>query len=337
MTVEPGGTAPRGIVVTGSVAIDHLFRFGGRITDQLLPEHLKRLSLSLLADDMQVRPGGVAGNIGVGLRHLGIDPVVVAAVGHDFGDYGAELTGRGLATRWLHVCEDLATARFLCTSDDEGNQLATFYPGAMTRAAGIDLSAAVAEAGPGCLVLVGPNDPGAMVRYTAFCRQYGYAFAADPSQQLAVLDAAAVRSLIEGAELLFTNEYERALLLDRTGWSVSDVLQRTGAWVTTYGAGGVEVERLDRPPVVVGGVATSVTDPTGAGDALRAGFLAAVARAGDDRQAARIGCGLASLVLGHPGGQQYRFDRAQFTRLLTGAYGAAAAAEFSALCPGAGG
>ncbi|MGA5082526.1 carbohydrate kinase family protein [Streptomyces griseoincarnatus] len=321
------------IAVTGSIATDHLMTFPGRIVDQLIPGRLDQVSLSFLADDLEIRRGGVAANISYGLGGLGLDPVLVGAVGSDFGEYEVWLKEHGVDTGAVHVSARRQTARFVCLTDQDANQIAAFYAGAMTEARDIDLGRL--DPLPN-LVVVAPDDPEAMLRHTARCRALGIPFAADPSQQLARLDGHQARTLLTGARLLFTNEYEATLLLERTGWSRDDVLHQAGAWITTLGADGVRIDTAGHPALTVPAVAgVRTADPTGAGDAFRAGFLAALAWDLDSPHAARLGCALASLALAEVGSQAYTPDPARLTAVITETYGTAAAETIAAHLGGA--
>jgi adenosine kinase len=314
------------IAVTGSIATDHLMVFPGRIADQLLPEQLAHVSLSFLVDRLEVRRGGVAANIAFGLGGLGLAPLLVGAVGTDFAEYELWLKGHGVDTGGVHVSAEAQTARFLCITDEDANQIAAFYAGAMAEASDIDLRPLVTGPDRPGLVLISPDDPAAMLRHTAECRDLGIPFAADPSQQLARLDGPQVRDLVDGAAWLFTNEYEAALLKERTGWSRADVLATVGTWVTTLGEKGVRLERLGQAPLVVPAVPDAPTaDPTGVGDAFRAGFLAAVGQGAPLESSARLGCALASVVLGEVGSQSYEVDRAQLSGIVERVYGPGAA------------
>jgi adenosine kinase len=301
---EPGlAEAALRIAVTGSIASDHLMVFPGRFTEHLMADRLDHVSLSFLADDLQVRHGGVAANIAYGLARLGLRPLLVGAAGRDFSQQRALLEAAGVDTSPVRISGTRHTARFVCTTDRDQNQIATFYAGAMAEAADIRLEEFFVDAD---FVLVGPDDPTAMVRHAEACRRHGMPFAADPSQQLARLEPAAIRGLFEGARYLFTNAYEQALLLQRTGLSGEDVLRRVGAWVVTLGADGARIERHAAPAVTVPAVPVArVADPTGAGDAFRAGFLAEHARGRDDTEAARTGCALAATALESVGSQDY--------------------------------
>jgi adenosine kinase len=220
------------------------------------------------------------------------------------------------------------TARFVCTNDSTMAQIASFYAGAMSEARDIELGPIADRVGGATYVLVGPNDPEGMLRHTAECRKRGYAFIADPSQQLAFGDGQMIRELIDGAALLFSNEYESALIQKKTGWSAAEVLDRVGTQVVTLGAQGVRVERAGREPVVVAAVpAVATVEPTGVGDAFRSGFLAAMEWGLSLERAAQLGCLLAVHVVEKVGTQEYTVHREPFLRRLADAYGEEAAAE----------
>ena len=312
------------IAVTGSIATDHLMTFDGRFVDQLLPDQLDRISLVFLADDLQVRRGGTGANIAFGMAALGARPLLVGSVGKDAADYLTWLRDHGVDVSGVRTSETLSSPRFTCTTDADQNQIGTFYPGAMAEAAAIEL----APLGDVDLVVVAPNDPGAMLRHTQECRDRGVTFAADPSQTLSFLDGAAIRALLEGAEWLFTNEYEAGLIHDKTGWSPDQVLGVVGTRVTTHGARGAVVSRAGEPDLVVEVVpAREVADPTGVGDAFRAGFLTAHGWGLGLERAAQVGALLATYVVETVGTQEYVFSAEGFLGRLAGAYGAAASDE----------
>lgn len=168
------------IAVTGSIATDHLMTFPGRFGDQLIADQLHRISLSFLVDDLQIRRGGCAANIAFGMGCLGLRPVLVGAVGADFADYRSWLERHGVDCDSVHISEMHHTARFLCTTDDDHNQIASFYTGAMAEARLIELGPISQRLGGLDLVLISPNDPEAMLRHTTEARQRAIPFAADP-------------------------------------------------------------------------------------------------------------------------------------------------------------
>jgi len=319
------------IAVTGSIATDYLMTFNGRFADQVIPEQIHRLSLSFLADELDRRRGGVAANIAYGMAQLGHAPVLVGAVGSDWGDYEAWLTRHGVDTAAVHVSDLRHTARFFCTTDVDQCQIATFYPGAMSEARDIELGPIAARTGGLDLVVVSPNDPEAMRRHTEEARSLGIPFLADPSQQLSSLDGPAIESLVSGAEYLITNDYEAALIESKTGWSGDDVLERVGTRITTLGAKGCIVERRGEAAIEVPVVPEErKADPTGVGDAFRAGFLSARAWGLGLERSAQVGTLLATYVLETVGTQEYSLAREPFLARLADTYGDAARDEVKA-------
>lgn len=319
------------LLVTGSIATDHLMSFAGKFSDSLVVDQLDKLSVSFLVDDLEVRRGGCAANIAFGLGCLGLRPILVGAVGEDFVDYRSWLERHNVDCGSVHVSPTRHTARFVCTTDSTMAQFASFYAGAMSEAREIELAPVEQRVGDVEYVLIGPNDPQAMLRHTAECRKRDYAFLADPSQQLAFGDGELIRELVDGAATLFSNEYEAALIRQKTGWSTDEVLSRVGTWVVTMGANGVRVERRGEEPIVVPAVPeVAKVEPTGVGDAFRAGFLAATAWGLSLERAAQLGCLLAVYVVEGVGTQEYTLHRAAFLERFTDAYGEAAAAEVAA-------
>jgi adenosine kinase len=319
------------IAVTGSIATDHLMRFPGRFSEQLLADHLQKVSLSFLVDDLVIHRGGVAGNIAYAIGVLGGDPALVGAAGDDFGDYRQWLQAHGVNCDNVLISDTAHTARFVCTTDLDMAQIASFYPGAMSEARDISLAKVVEAIGTPELVIIGANDPEAMFLHTDECRKLGLAFAADPSQQLARLSGDEIRKLIDGASYLFTNDYEWDLLLSKTGWTEADVMTQVGLRVTTLGAKGVDIVDRDGTTIHVGVVAeTSQTDPTGVGDAFRAGFLTGRSAGLSLERSAQLGSLVAVLVLESTGTQEWSWDRDEAVTRLAGAYGDDAAAEIAA-------
>jgi adenosine kinase len=317
-----------GIIVTGSIATDYLMVFPGRFAEQIVPDQLANLSLSFLVEDLAIRRGGAAANIAFNLGCLGLGPVLVGAVGADFAEYGQWLSAHGVDTSAVRVSQTKHTARFLCTTDSDQNQIASFYAGAMSESRDIELAPIVDRLGGTDLVVVGPSDPAAMLRHTQECRDLGYPFAADPSQQLSALDGDQIKHLVEGATYLFTNTYERGLLERKTGWGEEDILARVDVSVMTRGAKGVTVRRPGEPVIsVTPPQERRKADPTGVGDAFRAGFLAGVAWGLGDERAAQLGCMLATLVIESVGTQEHEFEPETFMERLSDAYGPDSAAE----------
>jgi adenosine kinase len=322
------------IAVTGSIATDHLMHFPGKFAESLIADQLHKISLSFLVDDLVVRRGGVAANIAFGMGQLGLHPILLGAVGADFADYRSWLERHGVDCASVHVSEVAHTARFVCTTDDELNQIASFYAGAMSESRNIELGPVAERAGGLDLVLVCANDPAAMLRHSQECRARGYSFVADPSQQLAWMDGKDVLPLITGATYLMTNEYERSMLETKAGLTSDQVLDQVKIRVTTLGKDGVEItghgiERIHVP--VAKDVA--VEDPTGVGDGFRSGFFAALSWGLGLERAAQVGSLVAALVLEAVGPQEYVLKSDVFAKRFANSYGDVAAAEILPFLP----
>jgi len=319
------------IVVTGSIATDHLMKFPGKFSEQLLADHLQKVSLSFLVDDLVVHRGGVAGNMAFAVGVLGGEVALVGAAGKDFDEYRGWLTSHGVDCDSVLISDSAYTARFVCTTDEDMAQIASFYPGAMSESRNISLADVVSRTDSIDLVIVGANDPEAMFLHTEECRSLGLAFAADPSQQLARLSGDEIRKLIDGATYLFTNDYEWDLLLQKSGWTEAEVMSQIGLRVTTLGPKGVDLVSADGTTVHVDVVPeTHQADPTGIGDAFRAGFLTGRAAGLSLERSAQLASLVAVLVLEATGPQEWTWDRDAAITRISDAYGAEAGAEIAA-------
>jgi adenosine kinase len=315
------------IAVTGSIATDHLMSFPGRFTDQLVPDKLDKISLSFLVEDLEIRRGGVAANIAFGLGCLGLRPLLVGSVGPDFGEYRRWLDSRGVDTGGVRESARRHTARFIVTTDADLNQIASFYSGAMAEDKAIDLADLTDRVD---LVLIGASDPEAMLAFTAQCRKHQIPFAADSSQQLATLTGKQIRELVTDAAYLFCNEYEASLIMHKTGWTDDELTGQVGIRVTTLAAAGARVDRAGQPPVLVPPVPDAAPkEPTGAGDAFRAGFLAAVAWGLSLERAAQLGNMLAVQALETTGPQEYHLEPGPLGERFAAAYGPEAAGDLA--------
>jgi len=318
------------IGVAGSVGLDHLMTFSGKFTDSLVAGSLEKVSLSFLVDSLDVRRGGCAANICYGMGVLGLNPVLIAAVGKDWADYEAWLSRHGVDTSHALVSTTLYTAHFMVTTDDDLNQIASFFPGAMSEARNIELAPIMEKTGRFDMVVISPDDPEAMLHHSDVCRSEGIAFAADPSQQMARMSGEEIKLLIDGASYLFLNEYELALAMQKTGWSDREILEHVKIRVVTLGSKGAKVESAAGEFVQVGTPQEkSKTDPTGVGDSFRSGFIAGLAWGLSHERCAQLGSLIATYVIETMGTQEYRFTSAEFLARFDGAYGPEAAAEIA--------
>jgi adenosine kinase len=303
------------IVVTGSVAFDYLMRFPGRFVEHLVPDRMDRLSVSFLVDDMRRVPGGCGSNISYGLAILGERPLLVASAGRDAADYRDWLAREGVDVSGLVLQPDLFTASFFVSTDRDQNQLASFYTGAMARAR--DLSISDAAPGDVALVVISPNDPDAMGKYAGECRELAIPFVYDPSQQVARLSGADLLEGIAGAFLVITNDYEAGILAQKTELGREELEERVPVLVTTHGAEGSTISVAgprgrERHEVPAARLARPAVDPTGVGDAYRAGLLRGIRVGAPWDVAGRIGSVAAAFVLESIGPQPPRYTPDKF-------------------------
>ncbi len=287
-----------------------------------MADQLHNVSLSFLVDDLQIRRGGVAANICFGMGVLGGNPLLVAAVGSDFAEYKKWLETHGVNCEHVHVSKTAHTARFMCTTDQEQNQIASFYPGAMSESGELELTEIAKKVDGLGLVLIGADDPAAMRKHTLACKALGVPFVADPSQQLPRLDGPQTIDVIDGATYLFNNEYEATLIEQRTGWAPDEVLQHVGVRITTLGKNGAHITSRDGLDITVPVAQEKVIkDPTGVGDAFRAGFLMGLGWGLELQRCAEVGSLLATYVIETVGTQEFELDKDEFIDRLGQAYG----------------
>ena len=297
------------IVVTGSIAYDYLMSFPGKFTEHFLPEHMDRISLSFLVDTMDKRRGGCAPNIAYTLALLGERPLLMATAGQDFSDYRAWLDAAGIDTSQVKVVQDKFTASFFCSTDQATNQIASFYTGAMANAGELSFRTVPGLKDDG-LVIISPNDPGAMVQYAEECSTMGLRYIWDPGQQCARMDGSQLADGVKGAFMVIVNDYELELLRQKTGMSEEDIQAGVEVLVVTRGENGCSVmtkgTRVDVPAVTP----HRIEDPTGVGDAFRGGFMKGLADGAPYEVCARMGSVAATYALEHLGGTShaYRID-----------------------------
>jgi adenosine kinase len=305
------------IILTGSIAFDYLMSFPGYFKDHILPDQLESISLSFLVDEMVRRPGGVAANIAYTLGLLCEHPRLVATAGVDFSEYRQVLEDAGVDTSDVKIIEDKFTASFFANTDRSNAQIASFYAGAMANAGEIsmnDLNLTEED-----LVMVSPNAPDAMVQYALECQELGVPYIFDPGQQIVRLDEQDIRKGIFGAHALFVNEYEFELVQKHGNLNMEDILKSVDFAVVTLGEkgsrvyenGGLKGDVPIFPP-------TKIADPTGVGDAYRAGFLKGYVNGFDLLLCAKMGALAATYCLEEMGTQSHCYLMNDFvTRFRT--------------------
>ncbi len=298
------------VVVTGSIAYDYIMSFPGRFRDHILPDNIANLSLSFLVDSMTRQRGGCAPNIAYSLALLGERPRIMATAGQDFGDYARWLEKHGVDLSWVRIYENEYTASFFVSTDVENNQIASFYTGAMARAR--DLSFYDFDVSDVELVVISPNDPEAMKRYVRECAALHLPFIYDPSQQIVRLEADALVEGIEAANLLICNDYEYELIKHKTGLSDVELLSKAGTIVVTEGEHGSSIYTLERKYKIPPAPPKRIGDPTGVGDAYRAGLIVGLLSGFSWDVAGRLGSLAATYVLEHRGPQEHYYTLTEF-------------------------
>lgn len=299
------------IVVTGSIAYDYLMTFPGRFAEHILPDQIHRLSVSFLVDEMRKQRGGCAANISYNLALLGEHPRLMGTVGQDFGAYREWLQKHGVDTSLVRNEDDLFTASFFVSTDNDGNQIANFYTGAMARARKLSLETLDYRGVD--LVVISPNDPEAMVKYAAECQTLNIPYLYDPSQQIVRLSAEELTMGLEGCSLLVVNEYEFELLREKTGLTAEQIQAAPSeACVVTQGAEGSLIWAQDEIHHVPPAVPKCVDDPTGVGDAYRAGLIKGRALELSWALSGRLGSVAAVYALEQSGPQNHHYTLPKF-------------------------
>ena len=298
------------IIVTGSIAYDYLMRFPGRFTEHLIVEHLHQVSLSFLVEDMTKHWGGIGANIAYTMALLGLRPKLMGTAGRDFGDYRLWLESVGVDTSATRQIDDVFTASFFVNTDLENNQIASFYSGAMAHARNYKI-ADVYEGTPD-LVIISPNDPVAMLNLAEECRTRGIRFVYDPSQQVPRFSGEDLRQGLKGAYTMIVNAYEAELICNKTGMTIDDLRSEIEILVITQGKNGSHIynngERIEVPIVPI----EEIKDPTGVGDAYRAGLLCGMANGWSLKLSGEVGALCAAYVLEQVGTQNHHFTMAEF-------------------------
>lgn len=299
------------VVVTGSIAYDYLMTFPGRFAEHILPDQIHRLSVSFLVDEMRKQRGGCAANIAYNLALLGERPRLMGTVGQDFAAYRAWLEGRGVDTSLVRTEEDLFTASFFVSTDEDGNQIANFYTGAMARARDLSLQALKNDRID--LVVISPNDPQAMVKYAAECEELSIPYLYDPSQQIVRLSGEELRKGLEGSTLLVINEYEFEMLREKTALTARQIQAAPSqACIVTKGMEGSRIWTANRAYEIPPAIPPGVDDPTGVGDAYRAGVIKGLALGLPWDLIGRMGSVAATYALEQPGPQNHTYTIADF-------------------------
>ena len=299
------------VIVTGSLAFDQIMVFPGNFKDHILPDKLHIINISFLVSEVRQQRGGCAGNIAYTLALLGEEPRIVATAGIDFTDYDAWLREHGVDTSQIRVVDGLKTASCHITTDQADNQITGFYVGAMGHAAELSLQASLGDRP--ALAIVAPDDPAAMVRHCREAREAGIPFIFDPSFQVTAMDGAALAEAAQGAAIMMVNDYEYAVFAEKTAKNGDALFDLIDLVVVTLGGEGSKILFRDGREIRIPAAGVSdVVDPTGAGDAFRAGFSAGLMHGFDLEACGRMGSVTAAYAVECKGTQAHAFTREEF-------------------------
>lgn len=297
------------IVITGSIAFDYLMSFPGKFAEHLLVDKLHKVSVSFLVDGLRRLPGGVAPNIAYTNALLGGRPKIMATAGQDFEEYRLWLEKHGVDTSGVMVFEDDYCASFFVNTDEDLNQIASFYTGAMAHADQLSFARNAADAE---LAIISPNDPKAMVAYVSECKSLAIPYIYDPSQQIIRLSGEQLQEGLTGCVMLTVNEYELFMIQEKTGLSEEEILSLAGGVLITKGESGSQI-RIDQQIYDIPAVPPhKVVEPTGAGDAFRGGLLRGIQLGLPWEVAGRIGALASTYVLEYFGPQGHSYTPAEF-------------------------
>jgi adenosine kinase len=304
-------------LICGSLAFDKIMKFEGRFGDTLLADQLHKVNVSFLVPTLRTEFGGCAGNIAYNLKMLGGDPLIMGVMGQDSGPYLERLRRFGIGVKNIRVKTDSYTAQCFVTADADNNQINAFHPGAMSYSQ----ENSVADAGPVGIAIVSPDGHEGMLKHARDCHLRGIPLMFDPGQQLPMFNGEQLIDFIDKATYVTCNDYEIEMLMDRTGLTMEDIASRVTALIVTRGENGSEIyadgKRIDIPAVK----AEFVQDPTGCGDAYRAGLLFGITNEMDWEKTGRLASLLGALKIAHQGPQNHIFTPALIAEKFEAAFG----------------
>lgn len=304
-------------LICGSLAFDKIMQYHGRFADTLMADQLHRVNVSFLVPTLRTEYGGCSANIAYNLKLLGGDPLIMATIGQDGGDYLERLRNFGIKTRAIRTIQDAYTAQCFVTADQDNNQINAFHPGAMQ----FSHENNVADCGPLRVAIIAPDGRDGMLKHARDCAAQGVPFMFDPGQQLPMFSGEELLNFIDQATYLAANDYEFEMVMERTKLSLEQIASRLDALIVTRGEKGSEIyaggERYDIPAVP----ASAVVDPTGCGDAYRAGLLYGIAQGFDWNTTGRLASLLGSIKIAHQGGQNHTFTPAEIAEKFEAAFG----------------
>ncbi len=304
-------------LICGSLAYDTIMVFPDQFKNHILPDKVHILNVSFLVPRMRREFGGCAGNIAYNLKLLGGEPIPMATVGQDFGPYREWFTEQGIDMGQVKVIDELFTPQAFITTDLDNNQITAFHPGAMMRS----YENHVRDVKGVTFGIVSPDGREGMLQNATEFAEAGIPFIFDPGQAMPLFNGAELRHFIEQADYVTVNDYESNLLQERTGWSENEIMQRVKAYITTRGPHGSQIHTAEKTYDIPPAHERRVTDPTGCGDAFRAGLIVGIENGHDWLTIGRIGNLMGALKVEHPGTQNQRFDYDEFNEQFKQQFG----------------
>jgi len=295
-------------LICGSLAYDTIMVFPDQFKNHILPDKVHILNVSFLVPRMRREFGGCAGNIAYNLKLLGGDPIPMATVGQDFGPYRAHMEACGIRLECVRVFEEQFTPQCFITTDLDNNQITAFHPGAMSDSH----SNHVRDVAGVTFGIVAPDGREGMMQNSREFSELGIPFIFDPGQAMPLFNGEELRTFIEQADYVVVNDYESNLLQTRTGWDEKQIVSRVKAYITTLGPRGAVIHTPEKTYEIPPAHERRVVDPTGCGDAFRAGLIYGIEKGLDWLTIGRMGNLMGALKVEHPGTQNQRFDFAEF-------------------------
>ena len=307
------------IYISGSMAYDRIMDFPGKFSDHILPDKIHILNVCFTVNGMAEKFGGTAGNIAYSLSLLDEAPLIIATIGKDYGTYFEWLKKNNISVDGIKIIEDEFTAGAYITTDKADNQITGFNPGAMKYPSGFNVDDMDPQKS---IVLLAPGNLQDMMSYAEACRKKGIRYICDPGQSLTQWEGKALRDWLEGSMMLISNDYELQMIIKMTGMEKKGLLGLTKTIITTLGGEGSLISTSNLDTAVPAARVSQVLDPTGAGDAYRAGLLKGIALGRDLETAAKMGAVSATYAIEKYGTQEHYFTYEDFTERYRNSFGA---------------
>lgn len=306
------------VYITGSLAFDRIMSFPDKFSNHILPDKIHILNVCFLVDGLEEKFGGTGGNIAYNLALLGEKPILLSQVGKDFASYDEWLQKNGVSVEGIRTVEQEFTAGAYITTDKSDNQITGFNPGAMKYPSQYDMSKVDKKEGIG---IISPTNLGDMIDHPKYYRENNIPFIFDPGQQIPAFSGEQLAEAFDGAEILITNDYELEMIMNATGLSKEDILDKVAYLITTLGEEGSIVNCKGEETKVSSVPVSDVVDPTGAGDAYRSGLLKGLAMGKPVAEAAKLGSVCAAYAVEFRGTQEHSFTIEEFTKRYEESFG----------------